>query len=339
MLEELRSFLNVASETDWILAISWLVSALNGIGPFPILVVAGEQGSGKSTFCRLLRSLVDPAIASICGLPKDERDLIISAVNQYCLVFDNLSKVEPWLADAFCRLATNGGFATRMLHTDRGQLTFYGSRPIILNGITAVAAERADLADRSLMIRLTTIPETERRSEAEFWQAWEEVRPRMLGALLDGVSAGLRNLGAVKLERSPRMADFAHLMVAASPGLGWDEQTFLTAYGANRRDIADTAFEADLISIAIDSLLGGDVGYTWTGTASALLEALNLLASETTQKSRSWPQTAQALGNRIERIAPMLRARGIEVERKHSGVRIITVWRKNGSKSPIGEQC
>jgi hypothetical protein len=51
-IEELRQFLNVKSDADFMLVVAWLVAALRHKGPFPILVVNGEQGSGKSFFSR-----------------------------------------------------------------------------------------------------------------------------------------------------------------------------------------------------------------------------------------------------------------------------------------------
>ena len=48
-----------------------------------------------------------------------------------------------------------------------------------------------------------------RRDEAQFWREFEQTRPRILGALLDATTAGLRNLTNVRLDQLPRMADFA----------------------------------------------------------------------------------------------------------------------------------
>jgi hypothetical protein len=56
--EDLKSFLNIGIGFE--LVIAWLLAALRDRGPYPILVVSGEQGSAKSTFTTILRSLVDP---------------------------------------------------------------------------------------------------------------------------------------------------------------------------------------------------------------------------------------------------------------------------------------
>lgn len=323
-IDVLRNFLNTAEEDDFRLAVAWLVAALRDRGPYPILAINGEQGTGKSNASRILRSLVDPNAAPIRATPRDERDLIVAAYNSHALVFDNLSKVDIWLADALCRISTGGGFSARMLHTDRDEAIFYATRPIVLNGIPALT-DRPDLADRAITIRLRPIPEAERKPEDEILADWLDAAPLVLGALLDAVSAGLRHLSSVKLASSPRMADFAKWVTACEPGLGWEPGSTMAAYSANRRDVAQTTFEADPVAVALGALATASGRDGWHGTATELLERLNDTASDVARRTRSWPATAQGLGNRIDRIAPLLRSRGIHVERRHSGVRTISI--------------
>jgi putative DNA primase/helicase len=325
-IEELRQFLNVRDEASFMLVVGWLVAALRERGPYPVLVVNGEQGTGKSVFTRNMRALIDPSAAPIRAVPKDDRDLVVSAGNSWILAFDNLSSVPIWLADALCRLATGGGFATRMLHTDRDESIFEASRPIILNGIPSLT-DRADLADRAVCIHLAAIPEDQRQPEDELAALFETKRPLILGALLDAVSAALRNIGSVRLDRSPRMADFVKWIAAAAPGLGWDDPAeFLNVYAENRRDVTDATFEADPVAVAIrEFILLAHPRDGWSGTATELLAALSERVSDGVRRSKIWPMSAQALGNRIDRIAPLLRGKGFMIERRHSGVRTITI--------------
>jgi putative DNA primase/helicase len=325
MIEELLRFINV-SEDQYMLIVGWLVSTLRPKGPFPILVANGEQGSGKSMACRMLRALVDPSAAAIRSVPKDDHNLIVSASNSHVLGFDNLSEVPAWLADAFCRLSTGGGYATRMLHTDRDEMIFEGQRPIMLNGIPLLT-NRADLADRAITIHLRAIPETDRKPEDEIWVDFEAARPRMFGALLSAISASLRNIGTTKLQQSGRMADFEKLVTAAESGLGWEPGRFQQAVRDNRHEISESAFEADSVAVAIAKLVRTDFPDGMVKTATELLALLNAtdLVSENIRKQRYWPATPQGLGNRIDRIAPLLKAQGFTIERKHSGVRNIII--------------
>lgn len=323
-IEELRRFVNVEDDDDFHLLVAWIIAALRPRGPYPVLVFSGEQGTGKSTVSRLVRSLVDPNAAPIRAVPKDDRDLVVGAVNSHVLALDNLSSVPPWLSDALCRLSTGGGFASRTLHSDRDETVLQAMRPIILNGIPSLT-DRPDLASRAVTVRLRPIADTERRTEAEFWDDWSTVAPRVLGALLDGLAAGLHRLPSVRLAKTPRMADFARFATACERGLGFDEGSFVLAYAANVADTTESTFEADPVAIALRDLIRSDYPSGWNGTPTELLATLNLRTDEGIKRLRLWPKTAAALGNQLVRIAPILRARGLVIERRHSGTRTVSI--------------
>ncbi|MDP9364342.1 MAG: hypothetical protein M3Q10_09000, partial [Chloroflexota bacterium] len=219
-VDELRLFINVASETDWRLIVGWLVETPNPDGPYPLLNLTGGSGAAKTTACRVLRSLVDPNVSPLQSLPHSIENLMIDATDNAIVGYDNLSYIQPWLSDALCRLATGGGFATRELYTNTGRVIFEVMRPVILNGIGEVVL-REDLLDRSIIAGLLDIPDDKRRDEKEFWAAFGAVHARVLGAILDAASTALRRLPETTLERKPRMADFALWATAASPTRWW----------------------------------------------------------------------------------------------------------------------
>ena len=72
---------------------------------------------------------------------------------------------------------------------------------------TASRIGRPDLDDRAIFLTLSPIAEANRRSEAKLWCEFNIERPRILGALLDAVSYGLRAIGRVQLVALPRMAE------------------------------------------------------------------------------------------------------------------------------------
>ena len=78
VIERLRSFVNVATDQDFVLITSWLIATLRPDKPIPVLVINGEQGSGKSNLTKLLRLLVDPNRAIATAAPDDVRELMIS---------------------------------------------------------------------------------------------------------------------------------------------------------------------------------------------------------------------------------------------------------------------
>lgn len=309
-IEALRSFLNVRSDTDFALVVAWALACLRNRGPYPVIVLSGEQGSAKSSFSAILRSLLDPNTARLRALPREDRDLFIAASNGHVLAFDNVSGLPAWISDTLCRLATGGGFAVRQPYTDQDEVLFDAARPVILNGIEDIVT-RPVLADRALFLTLEPIPEKSRRSEAELWAAFEAERPRILGVLLDAVVHGLKNLPETRLEALPRMADFALWSTACETAL-WPAGIFWSAYCANRDEAVEGVIEADSIATAVRAVMATRT--EWTGTASDLLGALAVEAGDRLAKSKTWPDGPRALGGRLRRAAAFLRKIGIEID-------------------------
>jgi hypothetical protein len=311
----LRSFLNLQTEADFVLVVAWLLAVLRDRGPYPVIVLSGEQGSAKSTFSAILRALLDPNTAPLRALPREDRDLFIAASNGHVLAFDNVSGLPAWISDTLCRLATGGGFAVRQLYTDQDEVLFDAARPVILNGIEDIVT-RPDLADRAMFLTLEPIPEDRRRPEAELWAAFEAERPRILGVLLDAMVEGLRRLPMTRLAKLPRMADFALWATACESAL-WPAGTFWAAFCGNRDDAVEGVIDADPIASAARAVMATRT--EWTGTAADLLGALAEVAGERAAKAKTWPDSPRGLAGRLRRAATFLRKIGIEVVFKKEG--------------------
>jgi hypothetical protein len=307
-LEELRRFVNVADD-DWPLLVAWLVAAVRPRGPYPILLLHG--GTAKSTTARVLRELVDPNTAPLRSQPREERDLAIAARNGWVMAFDNVSSIPDWLSDAFCRLSTGGGLATRMLYTDDDEVLFDFQRPLVLTGIEEVAT-RGDLLDRALILFLPRISKRTRRPEDDFFDEFHEARPALLGALLDAACTAVKSHRSVHLRELPRMADFARWVAAAEPTLGWPAGTFLDAYSGKRAEAHELTLEASVIAPYVRLLAREG----FVGTATELLRRLDEQGGENLGELRrnGWPKDARRLSGALRRIAPDLRAVGLGVD-------------------------
>lgn len=303
-LDALRTLLNVDDES-WSLIVGWLVAAFFPAVPAPILLVEGEQGSAKSWAARLLVRLVDPSAAETRSEPKGLEDWTVAARGSWVVAVDNVSRVPSWWSDALCRAVTGEGLVRRALYTDDDLSVISFRRRIILTAIDA-GAMRGDLADRLLRVELERIPEDARREEAELEDLFAAIHPRVLGGLLDLVSSVLTELDSVELERRPRMADFARILAAVDRALGTEA---LDAYFERTRSIVADVLDADPVGAAISSYIE-DVR-RWEGSASELLAVL----PTPERPPRDWPSTPQAMGGRLSRLAPSLRAAGINVER------------------------
>jgi hypothetical protein len=240
-------------------------------GPFIILNFIGEPGAAKTSTAKTLRMLVDPNMALTRSPPKNEGDVYIAANKSLVLVYNNLSYVAEWLSDIFCVVTEGSGFSTRRLFTDDEEALLHARVPIFITGVANVIV-RGDAADRTANIGLGRIPEDERLTEEEYFAGVESARPAILGALLTGVSVGLKRLPTLKPSPLPRMASFARWGMACETAY-WEEGTFLNAYAANIVDSADEVIEGDnavTTFVAFMAMPGGE----WKGTATQLLEEL-----------------------------------------------------------------
>ena len=243
-IELLRPFVNLG-EAEFRLVVGWMCAALRPAGPYPVLVINGEQGSAKSTLAKIVRQLIDPQTAPLLAEPHSTRDLMVTAVNGWLLAYDNISMLPGWLSDSFCRLASGGGFATRTLYSDEERSVLYAQRPIILNGIEEFV-RKGDLADRAVFLHLPAFraasAATRRSSGGRstsfnrgFWEdCWTP-------------GGALRELPSVRLDDLPRMADFARFGEAMGRGLGWPPETFLRAYRENRREATASTLENSVL--------------------------------------------------------------------------------------------
>jgi hypothetical protein len=310
-LDELRPFVNV-DEAAWPLLAAWPLAALRPRFPFPVLFLRGEQGSAKSTTARVIRALVDPNRSPLRSAPHKIEDLMVSARSSWTMAYDNVSKIGPTLSDAICRLATGGGLSKRQLYTDGDEYVIDVMRPVLITGIGAIA-HRGDLLDRALLIECPVIDEESRMTEEAFWNAFAEVHARVLGAVCDALSEGLRNVGNVELTRLPRMADFVKWAVATEGALSGKSGTFLAAYKANRAEADIQAIEMSVIGPALLKVAEAQ----FFGSAGELLVRLEDHAGGASKRD-DWP-TPRGLVDELERLAPNMRRLGFKVERTGVG--------------------
>lgn len=299
----LAEHINIRPE-DWVLVATWLIAAAIPGRPCPILAFPNEQGTGKTTNTNRLKALLDPGKGRV--LPKEVRDLMVMADNNWLLAFDNVSYITPDVSDALCSIVTAGEFAKRTNYADKDESVIQVSRPIIINGIGNIASDRPDLMQRTLMIRPPLIPAAKRMDEETADARFEADRPRLLGAFLNALSMALRNLPHVRLTEKPRMADYAKIGVAAQQG------DFVSAYKQNIENAVSNAAESSPLVEYIAKLVATQ---RFEGSATRLLDALNSIdGADRVQKSPDWPKSNRTIKNAMQRVAPLLRGVGVRIE-------------------------
>lgn len=327
-VDDLRELVHVASDDDHRLLVGWVLGALRPAGPYPLLSLVGEQGSGKSTAARLLRRLFDPHVAELRAEPRSIDDVMIAASRSRVLGFDNLSHLAPWLSDALCRVSTGGALTKRELYTNDDEVIVEAVRPTIVTSIADIVL-RGDLLDRAITVTLPVLNERERLPEADLWRQYDATRPGILGALLDGVASGLARERLTKIDSLPRMADWALWVTAAEPGLGWPNRSIVSAYSAMRGTAIEATLDGDPLAVAIRGL-----AIPWEGTAADLLTRTTPMA----RAPRGWPESPRAMSAAVRRLAPALRRLGVEVsgykEAGTGGRRLITISKTEDGSDP-----
>lgn len=314
-LNELRRLLNVGDEA-WPLVVGWLVASMLPDVPHPVLMLGGEQGTGKSTAARLIIGLVDPSPALLRSEPRDPESWAMTAAGSWCVVIDNVSRIPGWWSDAICKAVTGDGWVRRKLYTDSDLSVLNFRRCVVLTSIDA-GALRGDLGDRLLLVDLERICETHRRTEAELDRLYHNLRPRLLAGLLAAVSRTLAVLPEIQLETMPRMADFARVLAAvdrACPELtgfasGGESGGALALFAGQRERIAEDVIESDAVAVAIVALVDSRGG-SWSGTAGDLHAAIT-----PDKPPKGWPKTGRGVIGPLKRITPALRQVGIDVSK------------------------
>jgi|694.fasta_scaffold01417_13 hypothetical protein len=313
-LDDLREFVNIGTNDDWLLFQAWLIYTFQSQSDFVILTIFGEHDSAKSTVARLAKEFTDPGIANARPAPTSPDDLAATAKNSRTMAYDNLSVIPEWLADSFCRLATGTCFSGRKYFTNEEEYLIEAKRPVVINAIPDVL-ERPDLIDRVACIWLPPIRDENRIPTAEFKARLEVKRARIFGALLDALSGVLKRLPDVKLQSPPRMADFARWGTALEQYLGYEPGSFLRAYGNNRATLLRIGLDDLVVLTPLRLFLKANKG-VWEGTALALLGKLNSLRTPALDGSRygqGWPRTPGGLSSLLRRHRRGLESVGVYV--------------------------
>ena len=321
IFDKFIDLLNVKDSDNKLLLKCYIISLFIPSIPKPILMLHGEQGSAKTTLQELIKMLVDPSIVKTLTFPRDINELVQQLSHNYLAYYENLSTIKEWISDALCRAVTGTGFSKRQLYTDDEDIIYFFLRCIGFNGIN-LAATKADLLDRGIIIQLERIPKKEKRKLPDIWNEFEILLPSLLSYIFDILVKVLqiKQKGGITFpDGLNRMADFEEYAEIISRCMGNPEGELQRVYQENIGLQIDEAIAASPLSLAVVELMNRIDDELWSGTATELSEVLNDIAETklkiSIQKIQSWPKSPNYLSRRLNEVKTNLREKGIVIER------------------------
>jgi hypothetical protein len=315
----------------------------------PILLLHGEQGGAKSTFQELIKMLVDPSIITTLTFPRDSNEFIQQLSHNYIAYYDNVSIIQDWISDLICRAVTGNSSTKRALWTNDDDFYYNFKRIIGINGID-LAATKADLLDRSIIIELERINKKNRKKIKKIWEQFNRLKPYVLGYIFDILAKVLRykeEHGEIEFpDGQNRMADWEEYAEIISRCMGNPDWEFQRVYQDNIGIQIDEAIESSPLSQTImefmteEIVIGLDAetkkeikstrGDEWKGTSTELHTTLQNIAIDklnlNVSRSKLWPKSAGALTRKINGVKTNLREKGYEITiGKENGKRYITI--------------
>ena len=165
----------------------------------PIYSPFGGAGLPKSMWQTMIKRIVDPAVVDLLTIPTDKNEFLQHLGHNYMTFYDNLKqkRVPSWLPQDICRaqlreqVISNG-------HSSQTMTTLHANTNAVLgfNGIN-VAMTEADVASRSITVKMETIPKELNRPESEVYSEFEALKPSLLGFIFDTISKVLTIIDSI----------------------------------------------------------------------------------------------------------------------------------------------
>jgi hypothetical protein len=313
-LEDVAEWVNLKTEKDRRLFLTYAALAPLPHIPRPILQTTGVMGSGKSTACRVVKRLLDPTANEAVTI--DRRDFLQKAAHCYILLLDNQNSLPEWFQDTLCRLVTGESDSKRVLYTDEEDLVWSMLRAVLLNGINP-PTDRGDVQDRTLPIELDRLEARRRLAEDDFWMQFSLKQPELLGAVFDALSGALRERHTVKLAERPRLADWGLYAAALYESQGWGIQAFMEDWKVVEETQQQGTLDGSVVAQAV--ILYMKDKDRVERSAAKLHAAIQECAEDdlSLKGDKTWPKTGRTLWKKIREVTPLLEVHGIRAYRKN----------------------
>ena len=231
----LRKYINL-NDDDYKLFLTYLCQLFMYNTAHMICIISSEHGSGKSTFTRIIRRLVDPTRAENALVPKSIDDLLNHCANNNVVCFDNTKCLSNDESDVLCAAVTGATLPKRTLYTTSEETLLFLKNIVIINGINIIP-KKSDFIERSLLFELQKMTTDKRKSENEFFSEFEKDKPFIMYRIFKTVSEAMKVKETLKLDKSHRMYDAFFDMCAIAVALGFDLEEYQEIFFENNKKL------------------------------------------------------------------------------------------------------
>jgi len=289
--------------------------------PHPLAGFIGPKGSTKTITARFLQKLLDPDAQESQNMPDTPRDMGIVLHNNRAVLFDNITRVQEWQSNALCGGATGGSNTNRKLRTDSEVVVHdYNARTMFTSVIKPEF--ESDAADRILYFYTRALPPHLKKPEALLFQEFEEVKPRILGAIFKTLQKVMAIYPEVLQESKSwanqvRMADFCVIGECCARIWGFKSGLLRDAYTQTLIGDSGQMVLDDNVVFALRNWVWSSVvlkhGGHWEGLVSELKEELE---RDLRSLPQDWPAKPNRFSNRLRKAQEDLARAGISINFK-----------------------
>lgn len=308
---KLFKYITVTNKYDQVLILTWMCHSLRS-EECPILHLKGSQASGKTTAAERLRTLFDPAKPLSMSINSNLGDLALSFFKNPVCFFDNISGINPNIADMFCKAVTGDGYSKRQLYSNSGLVHYDYKRPIIITSIV-YPSKRNDFLSRSLVISMNSINPSKMVEGSKIEKEFYKDLPSIRGGILDLLVKALNRKDSIKIHQKTRMGDYDQLALAVAYELDVDPDKFMQyRLNTGNRLIQNTCNESVFFETLVELIQ--DAGGAIKESPQTITDELNkrLVAD-------GYPEiTSHSIGHKLQRYQDVVECLGIRFSKGKS---------------------
>ncbi|MBK7491762.1 MAG: hypothetical protein IPI17_06970 [Nitrosomonas sp.] len=248
----------VSNENDQLLLVAFMVNACLPDNEYPIMLISGPTGSGKTTFTENILEIIDPTIFGVSAPLTSTEEITLAAFHRHVPAFDNNGGVfKPNIQNLLCQSSTGASSSTRKFFTNTDAVVIDLRKPLIFNSLQSPFSQN-DLLSRIVNLQLkplTTADYAKKGGKTNLKRQFKADLPKILKGFYVILQKVFVLIDKIKdPEKLFRMGDFTKVGIAVEQVLGYEEGSFLKAYENNLKQGSAASIEDSDLAQAVISL-------------------------------------------------------------------------------------